>query len=169
MEPGRPGYGPREIRDDLPPGELARVRAAQARGDTPVVAAKPRMYGAVPFAEWWQSSNDGTTLGMGYRGWGSEAQEYQSVDTTQKINIGFPAFQRKLRGDAMAKEIAEWTKRMKLAQANMAARGQKAHDVYAHLRYLQEVNPSADIVPIIEALARTLPYLYTMSGGVLVR
>ena len=55
----------------LPPSDLERMRIELADGQNVVVSASPSALGDETFASWWRiDARDGTTLGMGYRGWG---------------------------------------------------------------------------------------------------
>jgi hypothetical protein len=61
---------------ELPKGEISRINAAVQSGAAVVAAPAPYALGGHPFASWWQIDlSDGTTLGRGYRGWGSELGE----------------------------------------------------------------------------------------------
>jgi len=64
----------------LPLEEVARLRSRLAAGDAVVVAMDPRVRGDEPFVDWWRVGSDGTTLGMGLRGWGSETAERGAID-----------------------------------------------------------------------------------------
>lgn len=65
----------------LPPGDLARIRASLEAGDIVVVAATPRQRGHEVFADWWRITPDGSTLGVGYKGWGTETTGYSGTWT----------------------------------------------------------------------------------------
>jgi len=144
----RPGSDPEAgLADTLPPSDLARMRAALARGDSVVVATEPRLRGDVPFADWWRISENGTALGIGYRGWGQDLTEEGA--TTQ------PSLQTlKLRQD---QERVEETLRM-YREAAEQGRRQGLYDPHAHLRGprppgSKTVDPFADTLPIINSLS----------------
>jgi len=67
---------------DFPAADSGRMMAAAKNGD--VVVASPAVYefGGHRFASWWQVDPDnGTTLGRGYRGWGTEMTETLETET----------------------------------------------------------------------------------------
>ena len=64
----------------LAEAELARLRRDLETGHVVVAAATSRDRAGERFADWWRIAEDGTTLGMGYRGWGSEATERGAID-----------------------------------------------------------------------------------------
>lgn len=132
----------------LPPADLGRVRAALAQGEAVVVAAEPRLRGVEPFADWWRVSDDGSALGIGYRGWGTELTEEGA--TTQ------PSMQTL----AMRKEAIRVEQKLEEFRRAYNAWIQRGGDPYAHLRdHPALVNPFDDTQPIIAALADTLPYI----------
>jgi hypothetical protein len=60
----------------MPPAERARITEALMRGYLVVAATAPVTVLDEPHATWWRiDPEDGTTLGIGYRGWGSETTE----------------------------------------------------------------------------------------------
>ena len=68
--------------ESLPVTDSGRIRSAASNGDVVVVAPVPYEFGGRPFASWWQiDATDGTTLGRGYRGWGSEMVETLETET----------------------------------------------------------------------------------------
>jgi len=73
------------IASALPSADLVRMRESLDDGDSVVVAAEPRLRGEEPFADWWRISADGSSLGMGYRGWGQDIPE--EGDATVEISL----------------------------------------------------------------------------------
>jgi hypothetical protein len=67
------------IADLLPQSDLSRISQSLATGHVVVAATEPRLRGDEPFVDWWQVAEDGTTLGMGFRGWGTEVTEQVGV------------------------------------------------------------------------------------------
>jgi len=132
----------------LPPADLARMRTALAHGDTVVVAAEPRLRGVEPFADWWKVSDDGTALGIGYRGWGTDLTEERVVT------------QPSMKTLAMRKEAIRVEKTLEEYRRAYQAYIRRGGDPYKHLRdHPALVTPFDDTQPIIAALADTLPYI----------
>lgn len=143
----QPGSDPgAALAEALPAADLARMRAALARGESVVVANEPRHRGEVPFAEWWRIAEDGTALGVGYRGWGSDISEEAGV--TQQISL--KSLEPLLKQDRIVRRLRD------LEATARRARLSGAYNPYAHLSVF------ADTQPIIVALARTLPFIYRM-------
>ncbi len=131
------------LADALPAADLARIRTTLERGDTVVVATEPRLRGSVPFADWWRISEDGTALGMGYRGWGQDTTEEGDIT----VEISLESLKPLLDADKTAHTLR--TMEATARRARLAG----AINPYAHLSVF------ADTLPIIVALARTLPFI----------
>jgi len=74
-----------EVTAALPQADLARMRDTLAGGGSVIVALEPRLQGTEPFVDWWRVASDGTTLGMGYQGWGQDLPE--EAEVTQEISL----------------------------------------------------------------------------------
>jgi hypothetical protein len=63
-------------------GEIGRLEASARNGHVLVVSPKAFEMGGRQYASWWQiDPADGTTLGRGYRGWGTEMTETLETET----------------------------------------------------------------------------------------
>lgn len=79
----RPGTG---LPGDLPTTESVRLAEAMERGARVVVAEEISQFGGLRFPHWWQvDPADGTTVGMGYRGWGTQYVERGSIQVPAKV------------------------------------------------------------------------------------
>jgi hypothetical protein len=142
----RPGTDPEPgLADALPSADLARMRAALAHGDTVVVATEPRLNGAVPFAEWWRISKDGTALGIGDRGWGSEFGEYDAITKPSQSTL------RALELERDAIRVEQELARIRATAQNMREQG-RLYDATQHLYKSGNVDALMDTLPIIARL-----------------
>jgi hypothetical protein len=72
-----PGSSPGEALAGLPPEDQARLRSAVRKGGIVVTSPATYSLGDHRYASWWHiDPSDGTTLGVGYRGWGQDTAEY---------------------------------------------------------------------------------------------
>jgi hypothetical protein len=66
----------------LPAEEQARIHSAVRQGHVVVASTTPFALGDRQYASWWRiDPSDGTTLGIGYRGWGQDTGEYVKGNT----------------------------------------------------------------------------------------
>ena len=68
----------------LPAHDRARIQTAVRNGARVVVSPHTYLFGDTAYASWWRIDPDGTTLGMGYRGWGTATAEYSKTDAMGK-------------------------------------------------------------------------------------
>ena len=71
---------------DLPPNETNRLATAISDGAHVVVLDPPSESGGLRYSHWWQiDPQDGTTLGKGYRGWGTQYTERGAIKIISKV------------------------------------------------------------------------------------
>jgi hypothetical protein len=63
------------LAEAVPPGERARIAQSLDAGHAAVVSGTRRARGGVSYVDWWRVAPDGSSLGMGYRGWGAAGEE----------------------------------------------------------------------------------------------
>lgn len=61
--------------DSIPPGVRARIRRSLDDGHVVALAPSPSELAGFSYSDFWQVAPDGTTLGIGFRGWGQESGE----------------------------------------------------------------------------------------------
>lgn len=126
------GASATELLKNLPQAESARLEAASRSGSVVVTASVPYELNGHPFANWWQiDPEDGTTLGRGYRGWGTETTENLNTRTVATRETAPVARQTGKNTackvlDAAVQVSMDYAAQWALAEANARAAGRGA-------------------------------------------
>lgn len=108
----------------IPERDRARIAAAIARGEKVVIAPATSEIGSEPFVSWWSiDPADGTTLGLGFRGWGQDVPEETKLEIIVDATVEEAVKRMSRKGVCYAYSMATEAVTARLADKMMFASG----------------------------------------------